>query len=79
MFLETSQRRARLAAYPGCHTARLKSEEVNVGKPKTRVLGFLKSKQIDFFPEGNLRWWLLGLMILGWAGEQYEALKNKGS
>ena len=40
---------------------------------------YLKSKQIDFFPEGNLRWWLLGLMILGWAGEQYEALKNKGS
>ena len=32
---------------------------------------YLKSKQIDFFPEGNLRWWLLGLIILGWAVEQY--------
>lgn len=37
---------------------------------------YLKNKQIDFFPEGKLRWWLLGLIILGWAVEQYEALKN---
>ncbi len=27
-------------------------------------------------PAGALRWWLLGLIILGWAVEQYEALKN---
>ncbi len=27
-------------------------------------------------PTGRLRWWLLGLIVLGWAVEQYEALKN---
>src|SRR6056297_2808009 len=26
-------------------------------------------------PSGPLRWWLLGLIVLGWAVEQYEALK----
>jgi len=38
--------------------------------------GYLKNKQIEFFPEGKLRWWLLGLIIPGWAVEQYEALKS---
>ena len=38
---------------------------------------YLKTKQIDYFPAGKLRWWLLGLIILGWAVEQYEALKNE--
>ena len=37
---------------------------------------YLKHKDIDFFPSGKLRWWLLGLIVLGWAVEQYEALKN---
>lgn len=37
---------------------------------------YLKAKDIDFFPSGKLRWWLLGLIVLGWAVEQYEALKN---
>ena len=37
---------------------------------------YLKTKEINYFPEGRLRWWLLGLIILGWAVEQYEALKN---
>lgn len=37
---------------------------------------YLKTKEIDYFPAGKLRWWLLGLIILGWAVEQYEALKN---
>lgn len=38
--------------------------------------GYLKHRQIDFYPTGRLRWWLLGLIVLGWAVEQYEALKN---
>jgi hypothetical protein len=38
--------------------------------------GYLKHKEIDHFPAGRLRWWLLGLIVLGWAVEQYEALKN---
>ena len=37
---------------------------------------YLKQRQIDFYPTGRLRWWLLGLIVLGWAVEQYEALKN---
>jgi MFS family permease len=37
---------------------------------------YLKKREIDHFPTGRLRWWLLGLIILGWAVEQYEALKN---
>ncbi len=38
--------------------------------------GYLRHKEIDYFPAGRLRWWLLGLIVLGWAVEQYEALKN---
>ncbi len=41
-----------------------------------RFWDYLKHKEIDHFPAGKLRWWLLGLIILGWAVEQYEALKN---
>ncbi|HKI73515.1 MAG TPA: MFS transporter, partial [Pseudomonadales bacterium] len=37
---------------------------------------YLKHRELDFLPTGALRWWLLGLIILGWAVEQYEALKN---
>lgn len=41
-----------------------------------RFWHYLKSREIDFLPGGALRWWLLGLIVLGWAVEQYEALKN---
>ena len=37
---------------------------------------YLRHKQIDSYPTGRLRWWLLALIVLGWAVEQYEALKN---
>ncbi len=37
---------------------------------------YLRHKEINFVPRGALRWWLLGLIVLGWAVEQYEALKN---
>lgn len=37
---------------------------------------YLRYPEVDRFPTGRLRWWLLGLIILGWAVEQYEALKN---
>ncbi len=37
---------------------------------------YLRSKEIDFRPTGALRWWLLGLIVLGWAVEQYEGLKT---
>jgi len=41
-----------------------------------RFWNYLKDKEIDYFPAGKLRWWLLALIVLGWAVEQYEALKN---
>jgi len=44
--------------------------------PSARFWGYLRQREIDFMPVGRLRWWLLGLIILGWAVEQYEALKN---
>lgn len=37
---------------------------------------YLRSRQIDHLPTGRLRWWLLGLIVLGWAVEQYEGLKT---
>jgi hypothetical protein len=37
---------------------------------------YLKHSEIDFPPTGKLRWWLLGLIVPGWAVEQYEALKK---
>jgi MFS family permease len=36
---------------------------------------YLREREIGRLPEGRLRWWLLGLIVLGWAVEQYEALK----
>ncbi|HET6470533.1 MAG TPA: hypothetical protein VFG38_01760, partial [Pseudomonadales bacterium] len=39
-------------------------------------LAYLRAKEIDFLPSGALRWWLLGLIVLGWAVEQYEGLKT---
>jgi len=41
-----------------------------------RFWDYLRERRIDFYPAGALRWWLLGLIVLGWAVEQYEALKN---
>ena len=43
---------------------------------KQNFWSYLHHKEIDFVPRGSLRWWLLGLIVLGWAVEQYEALKN---
>ncbi len=37
---------------------------------------YLRRRQIDHVPSPALRWWLLGLIVLGWAVEQYEALKT---
>ncbi|MEQ8484857.1 MAG: MFS transporter [Pseudomonadales bacterium] len=36
---------------------------------------YLREREIQHLPSGRLRWWLLGLIVLGWAVEQYEALK----
>lgn len=37
---------------------------------------YLRSPVVDFLPSGGLRAWLLGLIVLGWAVEQYEGLKT---
>ena len=50
-----------------------------VESERARAGGFwsyLRGREIDFLPSGTLRWWLLGLIVLGWAVEQYEGLKT---
>lgn len=42
----------------------------------TGFWSYLRRRQIDHVPSPALRWWLLGLIVLGWAVEQYEALKT---
>jgi len=37
---------------------------------------YLRAREVDFRPAGGLRAWLLGLVVLGWAVEQYEGLKT---
>ncbi|HSG91422.1 MAG TPA: MFS transporter [Pseudomonadales bacterium] len=52
------------------------SDEITV--PSGRgggAFAYLRHRQIDWLPSGGLRWWLLALIVLGWAVEQYEALK----
>ena len=36
---------------------------------------YLRQRELDFFPTGTLRWWLLGLIIFAWTIEQFERLK----
>ena len=36
---------------------------------------YLRQRELDYFPTGTLRWWLLGLIIFAWAIEQFERLK----
>ncbi|MBM4206141.1 MAG: MFS transporter [Gammaproteobacteria bacterium] len=38
--------------------------------------GYLRAREISHFPTNRLRWWLLGLIVIGWAVEQYEGLKT---
>ncbi|MFV2091110.1 MAG: MFS transporter, partial [Pseudomonadales bacterium] len=52
------------------------SERLAEQDQKPSFWAYLKHRDIDFLPVGRLRWWLLGLIVLGWAVEQYEALKN---
>jgi MFS family permease len=42
---------------------------------RPRFWSYLRRREIDLLPTGPLRWWLLALIVLGWAVEQYEALK----
>jgi OPA family glycerol-3-phosphate transporter-like MFS transporter len=37
---------------------------------------YLRAPTVDLLPSGALRAWLLGLIVLGWAVEQYEGLKT---
>lgn len=50
-------------------------EPVNPSAPKRKFWSYLEGKEIDFFPTGALRWWLLGLIVFAWAIEQFERLK----
>lgn len=35
----------------------------------------MKQRELEFFPTGALRWWLLSLIVFAWAIEQFERLK----
>jgi MFS family permease len=44
--------------------------------PRQGFWSYLREREITRMPSGPLRWWLLGLIVLGWAVEQYEGLKT---
>jgi MFS family permease len=52
------------------------TERATAAPVSHNFFAYLRAKQIDFLPSGALRWWLLGLIVLGWAVEQYEGLKT---
>jgi len=33
---------------------------------------YLRQKELDFFPSGALRWWLVAIITIAWATEQFE-------
>jgi MFS family permease len=33
---------------------------------------YLKDKELDYFPTGALRWWLVAIITIAWATEQFE-------
>ena len=43
--------------------------------PRPSFFSYLKSRAIDVYPAGALRWWLLALVVLAWTIEQFENLK----
>jgi hypothetical protein len=43
--------------------------------PRPSFFSYLKSREIDVYPTGALRWWLLALVVLAWTIEQFENLK----
>ena len=54
------------------------TEEIETRTTPARLTfwSYLHSKEIDFLPSGRLRAWLLALIVLAWAVEQYEGLKT---
>ncbi|HEX2464253.1 MAG TPA: hypothetical protein VHR17_06465, partial [Thermoanaerobaculia bacterium] len=43
--------------------------------PRPSFFSYLKKREIDVYPAGALRWWLLALVVLAWTIEQFENLK----
>jgi MFS family permease len=41
-----------------------------------RFWSYLRTRDVDFFPTGALRWWILGLVVLGWTVQQFETFKT---
>jgi len=46
------------------------------GGARPTFWSYLRTREVDHLPSGALRWWLLALIVLGWAVEQYEGLKT---
>jgi len=51
-------------------------EDIDSSVQKTRsragFWSYLKEKELDYFPTGALRWWLVALITIAWATEQFE-------
>lgn len=50
--------------------------EAVVGRPgEVSFWSYLRHREIDFLPSARLRWWLVTLITLAWAAEQFERLR----
>lgn len=45
-------------------------------RERSSFWSYRHSPDIDYLPQGRLRAWLLALIVMGWAVEQYEGLKG---
>lgn len=54
----------------------MNTSRTELQQPGKDFWSYRHHKEIDSLPTGRLRWWLLGIIVLAWAVEQYEALKT---
>ena len=40
-----------------------------------RFWSYLRHRELDFVPEARLRWWLVAVITIAWATEQFERLR----
>jgi len=45
-------------------------------QPKRRLFAYLKEKEVNVYPTGALRWWLMAIIVWAWTIEQFEAQRT---
>ncbi len=50
----------------------LDENKSGIGEQPKDFWSYLKQKELDFFPSGSLRWWLVAIITIAWATEQFE-------